>query len=226
MPPKTIRKGKVRARFRRGLQRGLLGGRMRRRMGFNPMPTFVETYSAGQIVANAGGQFTARISDIPQINDYQQLYQQYRINWIKVTLVPDFSGTDPNTYAQNFVGGIPATANARIAWAINDTPALANPVNEADVLTDNGAKIRTLASMWSASFKPRPDKFTGTVAGGPGVAVREKFNPWLSFADPVVPANNPIHRGISYWITALTAGGGTQAYHVYYKVSFSLRDPK
>lgn len=201
-----------------------MGGRLRRRMGFNPMPTFIETYNGGQVLANAGGQFTARISDIPQIVDYQALYQQYRINWIKVTLVPDFGGTDPNTYNQNFVGGIPATANARIAWAINDTPALANPVNEADVLTDNGAKIRTLASMWSASFKPRPDKYTGDAGGGAGVPVREKFKQWLSFAD--LAGNNPIHRGISYWITALTAGGGTQAYNVYYKVSFSLRDPK
>lgn len=225
MNPRKYRKAAY-GGFIRRKRLGFLGGIRRRRLAFNPMPSFTETYNGPQIVANAGGQFTARISDIPQIADYQALYNQYRINWIKVIVIPDFGVGDPNTYNQNFVGGVPAVANSRIAWAINDTPALANPVNEAEVLTDNGAKIRTLQSKWSCSFKPRPDKFTGDAAGGPGVAVREKFSQWLSFADPVVPANNPIHRGVSYWISALAAGGGTQAYNVYYKVNFSLRDPK
>jgi len=227
--PRTT-KFKGRARVGRAMYRrrrvGAMGGIVRRRRLYNPTPTFTETYKSGLVTANTGGQFTARISDIPQIADYLALYNQYRINWIKVMLIPDFGSADPNTYSQNFVGGIPSVANARIAWAINDTPNLPNPVSEADVLTDNGAKIKTLTNKWQQSFKPRPDKFTGTAVGGSGVAVREKFNQWLSFAEPAFPANNPIHRGVSYWISALSATGGDQAYHVYYKVNFSLRDPK
>lgn len=193
---------------------------------YNPMPTFTETYFSKTILCNQGGLFNVRISDLPQYVDYQNLYQQYRINWIKVMLLPDFSGSDPNTYSQNFVGGVPAVANARIAWAINDTPALAAPVSEADVLTDNGAKIKPLTTRWSASFRPRADMFTGDAAGNAGVAVRQKQRSFLSFAPVAQPAQNPLHNGISYWISALSAGGGDQAYQVYFKVNFTLRDPK
>lgn len=196
----------------------------KRKMLINPSPSFTETYFSGQILANAGGQFNARISDIPQIADYQNLFSQYRINWIKVMLIPDFVGSDPNTYAQNFVGGVPAVANARIAYVINDTPGLPAPANEADVLTDNGSRIKMLTNKFSVSFKPRPDKYTSDAAGGAGVAAREKFRTWLSFAD--LAGNNPLHRGVNYWISALAAGGGNQAYQVYYKINFSLRDPK
>lgn len=195
----------------------------RMRTIYNPQPTFTETYFSKTITCNQGGIFNVRISDLPQVADYSNLYQQYRINWVKVMLVPDFGASDPNTYAQNFVGGVPAVSNARIAWAINDTPNLVAPVSEADVLTDNGAKVKSLVTKWQASFKARADMFTGDAAGGPGVAVRQKQRSFLSFAEG---AANPLHNGISYWISALAAGGGDQAYKVYFKVNFTLRDPK
>lgn len=208
-----------------------LGRRRPKKMGYrimrrvvNPSPTFTETYYAGLIQTNVGGQFNARISDIPQIADYTNLYNQYRINWMKIMVLPDFVGSDPNTYAQNFVGGVPAVANARIAYVINDTPNLPAPVNEADVLTDNGSRIKMLTNKFTVSFRPRPDKFTADAIGGAGVAVREKNRSWLSFAD--IAGNNPVHRGVNYWISALAAGGGAQAYQVYVKINFSLRDPK
>lgn len=236
MPPKrtgykrpTTRLGRARKARYTGFGGAVSSLVRRRRMTFNPTPTFVETYNAGVLTigaAGAGGQFTARISDIPQIADYIALYRQYRINWIKVMIVPDFntSSADPNAAFYN--GSVPVqnAGMSRIAWVINDTPAIPDPANEADVLTDNGAKVRALKSMWSASFKPRPDKFTGDAGGGAGVAVREKFNQWLSFAEQ--SGNNPVHRGISYWISLPANGGAQINYNVYYKVSFSLRDPK
>lgn len=232
----TTRMGRARAGRYAGFGKGVSSLVRRRRMTFNPTPTFIETFSSPAVnsapspmnigAAGRGGQFTVRISDIPQIADYVALYRQYRINWVKVMLVPDIdsSQSDPNAVAYNQSIAITNAGMGRIAWVINDTPAQPDPVNESDVLTDNGAKIRPLKSMWSASFKPRPDKFTGDAAGGSGVAVREKFNQWLSFADE--SGNNPIHRGISFWITQPAANAGQVAYNVYYKVSFSLRDPK
>lgn len=191
----------------------------RRRMTFNPTPTFVETYNFGTI-ATGPGIFQVRISDIPQIADYVNLYNQYRINWVKVTLLPRHNSYDPSSYLATGRGN----QMPRIAWAINDTPALQPPANEQDVLTDNGAKVKPIVTMWTQSFKPRPDKFTGDAAGGAGVAVREKFNQWLSFAP--LQGNNPFHNGISYYISSAVQGSDAPQFDVYYKVSFSLRDPK
>lgn len=225
----TTRPGRARAARYGGFGKAVSGLIRRRRMTFNPTPTFIETYSSTALAipapGGAGGQFAVRISDIPQIADYVALYRQYRINWVKVMLVADIntSSADPNAVAYNQSLPIPSVGAGRIAWVINDTPAQPDPANETDVLTDNGAKVRALKSMWSASFKPRPDKFTGDAAGGAGVAVREKFNQWLSFAD--ISGNNPVHRGISYWITQ-PGNNAEVRYNVYFKVSFSLRDPK
>lgn len=193
----------------------------RRRLTYNPTPTFTETFrrSTQLNVGYGGGLFQVKINDIPQIADYQALYQQYRINWVKVTLIPDFTSYDPSTYLV-----APASITApRIAWAINDTPAQVAPTSIDDVLSDNGAKIKPLGAKWSCSFKPRPDKFTGDATGGSGVAVRERNQSWLSFADFLV---NPLHNGVAFFIDYVATGSASQRFNVYYKVNFSLRDPK
>lgn len=209
----------------------MAGLRARGRMRPMGPTTFVETYTPQQgnvIPSNAGGNFAVRISDIPQIAQYQALYRQYRINWVKVILVPEFAGTgvDINQAYANNAAGLLTAGLARIAWVKNTTPAVANPLNEQEVLEDNGCKVRPLRSMWSASFRPVTDKYTGDAAGGAGVAVREKFRGFLSFADPLLPGNNPLHYGISYWISHQNAAPAAQTYKIYYKVSFSLRDPQ
>lgn len=201
-------------------------GRMRPGAG---QPTFVETFTVPQMLtvpSNAGGVFTVRISDIPQIADYQTLYRQYRINWVKVMLLPDFASTgiDINQAYQNNAAGIVSAGLPRIAWVKNTTPAVLPPAQENDVLEDNGCKVRPLRDMWTASFRPVTDKFTGDAAGGAGVAVREKFRGFLSFA--ALAGNNPLHYGISYWISHQNAAPAVQTYKVYFKVSFTLRDPQ
>lgn len=204
-------------------------GRVMRSL-LNPTPAFTETYAGVGLVVpapvGAGGQFSVRITDLPQLAQYTALYRQYKINWVKVMLIPDASGGAPdiNQIVQNQNAVLPFEGMGRIAWVINDTPALAPPANEDDVLTDNGCKIRPLKTMWSCSFRPRPDAYTGDAAGGAGVATREKSNQWLSFA--AQGQQDPLYRGVSYWITLPGGNQATMSYNVYYKVNFSLRDPK
>jgi len=206
---------------RLGMYKGL---QVRRRIG-NPTPTFVETYSKSSVTAG-GGVFSARITDIPQIAQYATLYKQYRINWIKVMLIPDFNSAAADQNADQYNATIP-TGNVgmgRIAWAINDSPQLANPATEASVLQDNGAKVRAVGTKWQASFKPCSD--TGVTSGTTGTAIwaRQKFKQFFNF-DLVTTGNNPLHYGISYFITH-PANGLTPLYNVYFKVSFTLRDPQ
>lgn len=223
-------------RARRGMaMAGRKGRYIRRAIGVgNPSPTFVETFQGrnaagvGPIPTNAGGVFAVRISDIPQVAQYNTLYKQYRINWIKVILVPDWNSqsADQNAAAYNATLPTQNFGMARIAYAINDSPQLAAPATEAVVLADNGCKVKALGSKWSCSFKPTPD--VGVVAGSTNnpIWTRQKYKQWFNF-DMVTTGNNPLHYGLSYFITQPVFN--TQAaptYNVYYKVSFSLRDPQ
>lgn len=211
-------------------------GRMRRKGAYirrsalgNPMPTFVETFKQDQAIAgNLGGVFSVRITDIPQIAQYAQLYKQYRINWVKVMLIPDWNSAqaDHNAAAYNASLPIQNFGMARIAFAINNSPQLVAPVNEAIVLQDNGCKIKVIGQKWSTSFKPVPDVgvTSGTTANP--IWTRQKFRQWFNF-DTTLTGNNPLHYGVSYFITQLVANTtAAPTYNVYYKVSFSLRDPQ
>lgn len=218
-----------RYRARRGMAlAGRKGRYIRRAVGLgNPSPTFVETFKGTDAVAGVGGVFASRISDIPQVAQYNTLYKQYRINWIKVMIVPDWNSTaaDHNAGQYNASSAIPSFAQARIAYAINDSPQTQAPATEAVLLNDNGCKIKPLGPKWSASFKPVPDVAVTAATGNP-IYTRQKFRQWFNF-DLVTTGNNPLHYGISYFITQLVSGNPDPVkYNVYYKVSFTLRDPQ
>lgn len=223
---------RMRARGRKiGRKNPLRRKIMRIRRGvLSRLPTFVETYSKSVVTiaagaGGAGGVFAARITDIPQLAQYANLYKQYRINWVKVMLVPDYNYNSVDRNAAQYNATIPTgyVGMSRIAFAINDSPALVAPANEAAVLEDNGCKIRTIGTKWTCSFKPVPDVSTVSNTGG-NIATRQRYKQFFNF-DTVTTGNNPLHYGVSYWITHLNPGLDVN-YNVYYKVSFSLRDPQ
>lgn len=195
---------KVKFPARRQVRRGLM----------SKAPTFTETLALPNIPANAGNVFSFSIDQVPQLAQYADLYRQYKINWCQVKLIATTNSYDPAV----FTGGMP-----RISWAINDSPALVPPVNEADLLTDNGVKTRALTTQWQASCKPTPDLAMAD-AGGGLIPVRQRKSPYLNF----MPLGaNPRHYGISYWINQALAGGAVPtSFDVYVKINFSLRDPK
>lgn len=224
------RVGAVRGRYgRRGA-----AGRIRRAM--NPMPTFVETFHKPEdnVLVGAGGGtgsvFKVKISDVPQWQQYLALYKQYRINWVKVTLIPqtDGSAADVNAYGYNFSIPLSGQGMGRIAWSIQDSPNVGAPATEMEVLNDNGAKVRPLKSMWSQAFKPVPDlAMTGTAAQR--VYTKSRFRPFMNF--DTESANNPLHGAVQTYISLPGFQGPSgpasfQTYNCYYKVSFTLRDPK
>lgn len=197
-------------------------------------PTFVETfhskdstYGDFQIPAGAGiGRvFKVRISDIPQFAQYANLYTQYRINWVKAIVVPDFNTTATEENASQYNTTVPTNyyGMARVVHSIQDSPNQVAPATEQAVLEDNGCKIGALRSKWMCSFKPVPDISETTAVGS--IPVKSKFKSWYNF-DTALTGNNPLHGAVtSYW--SLPGGGGGQLNcSVYYKVSFTLRDPQ
>lgn len=200
----------------------------------NKTPTFVETFQSkdstfGTFQIPAGGGigrvFKVRISDIPQFAQYANLYTQYRINWVKVIVVPDFNTSATEENASQFNTTVPTNyyGMARVVHSIQDSPNQVAPATEQAVLEDNGCKIGALKSKWMCSFRPVPDISETTAVGT--VPVKSKFKSWYNF-DTTLLGNNPLHGAVtSYW--SLPGGGGGQLNcTVYYKVSFSLRDPQ
>lgn len=205
------------------------GMMIRKALGRGPDPTFVETFAKGQVTNGTGLIFKVRVTDIPQVGQYADLYTQYRINWIKVTLLPDYNSAsgDQNSAGYNNSIGIPYSGQGRIAFAIQDSPNQVAPASEQAVLQDNGAKIKVLGSKWSCSFKPVPDVAQSTPAGNP-IFTRQKFKQWFNF-DTVTTGNNPEHGSCLAWITLPGSMGPppvSMKYNVYYKVSVTFRDPK
>lgn len=198
-------------------------------------PVFVETFRARQqnmVVPSGGGlgaAFKIRFTDIPQWQQYEQLYTQYRINWVKVMLLPQYDTTSSDANAANYNATVPAphVGMARIVYAVQDSPNVQVPANEDDVLQDNGAKIKAIRSKWSCSFKPVPDVTQQTAVGQ--IYTRQKYRQWFNI-DRALVGNNPEHGAVAAYISlpgSLAPNPTTTiTYHVYYKVNFSLRDPK
>lgn len=239
MPPKTGYKRIGRNRY--AGKKGRMArryGRMRIRRALNPQPTFVETfhYADDNVVVPAGAgvgkAFKVRINMIPQWQQYEALYKQYRINWVKVLLIPktDGSAADINAWSYNTSQTLAGQGLGRIAWSIQDSPNVGDPATEQEVLSDNGAKVRPLKSMWSCSFKPVPDLAMENT-GGTSVYVKQRYRQFINFITDTV-GNNPMHGAVQTYIslpgTAVgpSAPSQTQTYYCYYKVNFTLRDPK
>lgn len=202
-------------------------------------PTFVETFHDTdydiKVPAGSGmGQvFYTQINKIPQWQQYATLYKQYRINWVKVTLIPQTSGTAQDWNAAGYNSTIPLAYQGmgRIAWAIQDSPDVSTPLTEETVLKDNGSKIRPFKNMWSCSFKPVPD-VTEALPNTNPVYTRQRYRQWFNFGLTDPGNTNPLHGAVQVYITL--PGNGTttpsapsaaQTYFAYFKVSFSLRDP-
>lgn len=231
MPRRPVRRLKV---SKSAMRRLAMRGRRIRRAVLSNQPTFVETFhkSSDDCAVPLGGSlgklFKVRIQDVPQVAQYANLYTQYRINWVKITLIPQYntSASDFNTARANQVAHADSAGMARIVYSIQDSPGQTDPTTELEVLEDNGCKVRAMGKMWSCSFKPVADVVVSNGAGGV-IPVKQKFKQWFNF-DTSTPANNPYHEGVKAFITLPGTNEDTNSitWSAYYKVSFTLRDPQ
>lgn len=210
---------------------GLRKLRMVRRVVVRNQPSFTETFAyraKNMTVTTAGlGQyFDVSIQNVPQVAQYANLYTQYRINWVKVMLIPQWNtnSSDFNAATFNQNNTIDSVGMARIVYSIQNSPGQSAPTTEDEVLEDNGCRIKSVGSKWSCSFKPVPDMVQTNGAGGI-IPVKNKSNQWFNF-DTATPANNPKHGGVKAFISLPGTLSTAIVFNAYYKVSFSLRDPQ
>jgi len=190
---------------------------------FNPQPIFTETYSKGAILPNTGNIFTFNINEVPQLGQYNVLYQKYRILRAQIILVPQFAAGEQNAAEYNSANNVYAHGLGRIAFAVNDSPGVTVPANELDVLKDNGCKITPVRDLVKMSCRPKP-----IYEDANGILITLKGN-YINFqTGPGAPAD-PRHFGISYWYSQPTLGAVPQTNNdlqVYCKLTFQLADPR
>jgi len=226
----------VRVRYSRGLARRRPARRParpllsaialpRRRMMFNPQPTFTETYNYGTLQANAGFLLTANVDSLPQLAQYTGLYQQYRITRCQFILMPNWTGgTDQNQAIFNAASGpvvppgLSSAGTLRMVSVIDSSPDQSVPVSENAVLQENGCKIRFVDKMAKLVCVPVPDLKD---ANGNQLTLRNKFQ---NFTSP-----NIAHYGIRGWLSqpfSVGTSANAMIVTVYAKLTFQLREPR
>lgn len=184
----------------------------------NPRPVFTETFIHSTITQNTGGVMTFTMTGIPQVGQYSNLYQKYRILKAQLILLPAYVAHDENVAVTNAAAGQPWTGLGRFTYAVNDSPNVAAPANEAVVLEDNGCKILPFKPKLTLSCRPVPDLLD---ANGVRMTLGQKF---INF-NPGQP--DAVHYGISWWYTQYGGGAATtNPVQVICKLTFQLSDPR
>ena len=210
MPPRRTRKPRAARKPRLALSRRL--------QMFNPSPVFTETYKLSSWVPNAGGNQAFSMDQVPQLAQYSNLYQKYRILKAKLMILPDFADQDQNAAEYNTATAYSSFGMGRLVWAVNDSPGLPPPASENSVLQDNGCKVLSLRHVNRISCKPVPESKD---ANNIQFTQRGKY---ITFASP-----NVSHYGITYWFSQPITGAApvaTNFLNVYVKLTFQVSDPR
>lgn len=178
------------------------------------------------------GKFMVRMTDVPQIQNYANLYQFYKILKATYIIIPKFSNADPNTAQYNQSVTVNTWENARITYAINDsTNDLATPTSELDILNDNGVKIRALTRPLKITFRPKAALDPSDPTTNNLIPVQPKYRPWLGFGANDAnfqPAEAPYHIGVDWAVSCdnIATTGFLDIADVYCKVTFVCKDPR
>lgn len=185
-----------------------------------------ECFSLGPLYVNApsgtGSEIGIKMTDLPQLSAYEELYTQYKINGVKLVFVPRITSTDGSTLQNNVVSGI---ANSRFVYAIQDSPEFSVPTSEMSVFAMNGVKVRSLSRPLTIKYKPVPrlDQLDGTTTNPIGVGAKSQ---WICFDSH---GDDLLHYGVSYWLTVPTNSVSSYPLavaDVYAYISFACRDPR
>jgi len=186
-------------------------------------PTFSETYRLGTVVSNpatgnTSGVWKASLLGIPQIANYTNLYNQYCIKRVTLTIMPAYTMYDSENLATTSAAIITVP---RLVYAVQDSAQQPTPTGENDVLADNAHKIRMMNRPVKISFRPVAE--LGASASTGGFVSESKRMRWISTANPEV-----LHAGVAYSFTQAIQNTvqNDPIATVYVKVTFSLRDPK
>lgn len=205
--------------------------RVQRSLMYNPRPIFTESFlvkttdSTPQpltIGPNSGIILGCAMSQLPQRNNYVNLYQKYRILKAKWILIPTFNtqAADPNSAGYNASISLGIEGMSRFVFAVDDSPNLAAPLSEDAILQHNGCKIVQGKTKLTIVNRPVPDT---------NDALGNKFTMKRKFINFSTGAVDTPHYGVSLWHSqpvVAPAGNAGTSYFIYCKLTFQLSDPR
>lgn len=218
----TIVKGRVRRRLAWRRRPGPGAAARYRKVNRMGSPTFTETVALATINTGTTGTYAellkVSMDMIPQYTDYQNLYNQFCIRSAQFILMPEYDQYDANNSSAAAVAAVTAP---RFVYAINDSAQQATPTTEADVLSNNGCKIRMLDKPFRIRCSPVAQ--VGLTDSNANLVYESKRNRWLSFG-----VASTAHVGVAYALTQTNPNTtlALPGVKVYAKITFSLRDPK
>lgn len=168
----------------------------------------IQGATASGVPIDTLGSLVFSIGLVPNVSEFSQLYDMYKINGIKLKLVPAQTGSDLNA---------PATAQYMPdLWTVIDYDDGNTPTKN-DLLQYPGLKVTRGNQVHSRYFKPAvsAEIYRSAVT----TSYAPKWKQWLDFAVTDVP-----HYGIKYFAHAASSAAGLPpAWRCYATFYFSCR---
>lgn len=172
--------------------------------------TGILTHAPGGVAAPRTGAIGFTIGSLPDITDFTTLYDQYRINKIKVEFVPGLSGIDGNPMSTSNLFGLP---HLHTVVDYDD----ANAPSTASQLMQYPGYRRTRGDRTHKRYFT-PAIATEVFRSSLSTSYSPKWKAWCDFASTDVP-----HYGIKYVADAFANSGNQWQWSVYATFYFSCK---
>lgn len=180
--------------LRRMASRALMRGALTRQIK-QPVQYFVRTsyqlagYSLAGGAAALGAARVFRLSAVPNASEFTNLYDQYQIKGVKISLIPRYTDSTAGLAAQA-IGNV---------WSAIDYDDVQTPVNVETLLQYQNVKRTRMNQVHTRFLKPMiaNEVFNTGIA----TAYAPKRNVWLDCASDTVE-----HYGIKLWFDSSAAG--------------------
>jgi len=223
----AIRRYKRSMRKRTYKKRSMNVSRPRRMLRTNnPVARFKRTFYTTTLTPNTASvsgfwQYsTISLSDVPNVSEYTALFDQYKINAVKVTWRPRYDNFAGNDTVDVTLPGTTAQGLTRV-HIINDpdstiTPSGAYSAATLNSFLENG-NVRTYDGTKPFSVYYRP-KITNSLTTG----TNNIRAPWINASSPSVS-----HRGFHYFMQDVNLTGTfNQAFDIFVTMYFMCKNAK
>lgn len=203
---KFSRRTRRRTRMRVPRRRALLSNNVHHFKRTAELTAIVGATAAGTPIDTLGAlQFT--LSQVPNVSEFSQLYDMFRVNAIKVSFVPAQTGSDINPVSS--FGYMPDF------WTVLDYDDASTP-SKTDMLQYPGLKKTRGHQTHHRYFKPAvlAELYRSAVS----TSYAPKWKQWLDFSHTDVPM-----YGIKYFAHAASFAGQQPAWRVYATFYFSCK---
>jgi len=157
--------------------------------------TDINAATAGNVLGGLAFQF----NQLPSYTEFTNLFDEYRINGIKIQLIPNFTGADLN----------PTTSAVSVPniWSIIDHDDSTSPANLEELLQYPNCRMTRGSRTHTRFFRP------SCLIDVAGITTGVKFKQWINLANTNIP-----HYGFKYFIDQMNTGpvGTWRVFVTYY----------